>query len=232
MIVVPPPRIIVLSSDAFTEARCERMSAADPTPTVKSSTTISDRLSTFNRPSMFPSSAQPLGAGGASGPTARVASLLSRGEFRPPESPLRPLRVSGSAVDAYALDAQVGDAHARSRRLESAVRRRVQKPPTFILTGQQGYGTDVTDQLQRQPRADHLEVCQNGQDRRLDLAKEAKPFCVVTHERRGLPETRGDQRLGCRLGLIEQSEVAAPLHPSCAGVECPSPVHPHPRYHP
>src|SRR5882762_3333996 len=68
MMVVPPPRIIVLSSDAFTEARCEKMSAADPTPIVnKSSTTISHRLASFNRPSMFPSSAQPLGAGRASG---------------------------------------------------------------------------------------------------------------------------------------------------------------------
>src|SRR5258708_329375 len=67
MLAVPPPRIIVLSSDAFTEARCEKMSAADPTPIVKSSTTISHRLASFNRPSMFPSSAQPLGAGRASG---------------------------------------------------------------------------------------------------------------------------------------------------------------------
>src|SRR6266566_3798085 len=32
-----------------------------------------------------------------------------------PVNPPRPLAVSGSAIDAYALDAQVADAHARSR---------------------------------------------------------------------------------------------------------------------
>src|SRR6266849_6287411 len=143
--------------------------------------------------------------------------------------PTSTLRVSGSAVDAYSPDAQVGDAHDRTQWDETAVSRRVQKLPTFILTGQQWYGTNVTDQLKRQPRADTLEVCQNGQDRSLDLAKGGKAFCVVPHEPRGLPETRGDQGLGCGLGLIEQNEVAAPLHPSCVGVECPSPVQPDPR---
>lgn len=50
---------------------------------------------------------------------------------------------------------------------------------------------------QRQPRADPLDVCENGQDRRLDGAIGAKSFCVVTHELGGLPETWGNQGLGC-----------------------------------
>src|SRR5712692_2119123 len=90
MIVVPPPRIIVLSSDAFTETRCERMSAADPTPTVKSNATISDRLASFNRPSMFPSSAQPLGPGASVRRHWHVLLRFwhrgHRGEFRPDPS--------------------------------------------------------------------------------------------------------------------------------------------------
>src|SRR5467141_719043 len=106
------------------------------------------------------------------------------------ECPSFALTVSGSAVDACALDAQVGDARdSRTQWHETAVRRRVQKVPTFRLTSHQGYGTDITDQLQGQPRTDPLDVCQNGQDRRLDVAIGAKAFCVVTHERRGLPET-------------------------------------------
>src|SRR5260370_2662171 len=171
-------------------ARSERMSAADPTPAVKSNATISDRLASIIRSSMFPHSAQPLGAGRVSGLTgaycfSSVPSPVSSG----PESPPDPLGVSGSAVDTYSRDAQVGDAHARVRWHESAVRPRIQKVPTFRQTGHEPWGTGVTDQLQRKPRADPLDVRQNGQDRRLDVAIGANALCVLDYETRALPET-------------------------------------------